>query len=163
MHGRPLVRDLVTRCGGPSDSRAAGALVRFPRAGDDTSDVVTIRGPKAVATKIRDELQKEAAALRDRIVYGVVIPQAAHARLVGRGGAGVNEMQRKHNVRIVLPGWTESKSSGEPVNGSELGEDVSETDLIKILGSRSDCEAAAAELKVSLLKKQLVTSRDAHA
>lgn len=141
------VRDLITRCGGPSDPRALNSMVRFPRAGED-SDIVTIRGPSSVATKIKEELEKVSGDLKDRVVYGVVIPQTAHARIIGRGGAGVNEVQKKHNVRIVFSNWQEFKSAGELVNADEVA-DATETELIKIMGSKSACEAAAAELKVS--------------
>lgn len=140
------VRDLIQRCGGPSELRALNNMVRFPRAGED-SDIVTIRGPSAVATKIKAELEKISGSLKDRVVYGVVIPQAAHARIIGRGGAGVNELQKKHNVRIILSNWQEYKTAGDVVNADEVA-GASDTELVKIVGSKSDCEAAAAEMKV---------------
>lgn len=168
--GGQNIRDLIAKCGGPTDAKAAGQLVRFPRAGEG-DDTVTVRGPSAIALKIKEALEQEVANLRDRVVYGVVVPQpgtladcrrvdergaklmtfatiTAHARLIGRGGAGINELQRKHNVKVVMPGRAESKSSGEVVNKEELG-DTSESELVKVLGSRSACEAAAAEISVS--------------
>ena len=146
------VRDLIARCGGPSDAKAAGSLVRFPRAGEDTSDTVTIRAPTVLAEKIKAELEKQAASLRDRVVYGVVVPQSAHARLIGRGGVGVNELQKKYDIKILLPNssWKEASNGGEVANKEELGE-FADSDLIKLLGSQSACEAAATEISVSHL------------
>ena len=106
-----------------------------------------IRGPSALATKIKAELEKQASSLRDRIVYGVIVPQSGHARLIGRGGAGVNELQRKHDVKIVLPNRKEARSSGDIINKDDLGE-YAESDLIKLMGSKLACDAAAAELTV---------------
>lgn len=124
-------------------------MVRFPRAGED-SDVVTIRAPSAIASKIKAELEKIAGTLKDRVVYGVVIPQPAHARIIGRGGAGVNELQKKHNVRIILSNWQEYKTAGDVVNSEEVA-GAGDNELVKIIGSKSACEAAAAEMKVSLI------------
>jgi predicted PilT family ATPase len=122
-------------------------MVRFPRAGDD-SDIVTVRAPSAIATKIKAELETVSKSVKDRVVYAVAIPQSSHARIIGRGGAAVNELQRKHNVRILFSNWQEYKGAGEPVNSDEVS-DATETDVIKILGSQSAAEAAAAEIKVS--------------
>ncbi|CAD6570751.1 MAG: hypothetical protein CYPHOPRED_004144 [Cyphobasidiales sp. Tagirdzhanova-0007] len=145
--GGQNIRDLIARCGGPSDAKAAGSLVRFPRAGEDTSDTVTIRAPTVLAEKIKAELEKQAASLRDRVVYGVVVPQSAHARLIGRGGVGVNELQKKYDIKILLPNssWKEASNGGEVANKEELGE-FADSDLIKLLGSQSACEAAATEI-----------------
>lgn len=120
-------------------------MVRFPRAGE-SDDLVTIRAPSSIANKIRSEIESQLSALRDRVVYGVAVPQASHARLIGRGGAGVNELQRKHGVRIVLSNWSEFRSSGELVNPEDV-QGSPDTDVIKILGSQSKAEACAAEIK----------------
>lgn len=80
-------------------------------------------------------------------MYAIAIPQSSHARLVGRGGAGVNELQRKHNVRILLSNWTEFKPAGQPINSEDVA-GVADNDLVKIIGAKSACEAAAAEIKV---------------
>ena len=120
-------------------------MVRFPRAGE-SDDLVTIRAPSSIANKIKSELELQLASLRDRVVYGIAVPQSSHARLIGRGGAGVNELQRKHNVRIVMSNWSEFRNSGQVVNPEDI-EGQADTDVIKILGSQKDAEAAAAEIK----------------
>lgn len=122
--------------------------MRFPRAGEESTDTVVVRGPSALATKIKQELERQSASLRDRVAYGIVIPQSAHARIIGRGGAGVNELQRKHDVKVVFPGRSEAKNKNELVNKDDLGEHA-DSDLIQIHGSQSAVEAAAEEIKVS--------------
>lgn len=146
------VREIISRAGGPSDSKAAGQMVRFPRAGE-SDDLVTIRAPSSIASKIKSELESQLANLRDRVVYGIAIPQSAHARLIGRGGAGVNELQRKHSVRIVMSNWSEFRTSGEVVNPDDI-EGQADTDIIKVLGSQKNAEAAAAEIKEKVASAQ---------
>lgn len=120
-------------------------MVRFPRAGE-ADDLVVIRAPSSIASKIQAELEAQLSSLRDRVVYGVAVPQSSHARLIGRGGAGVNELQRKHGVRIVMSNWSEFRSAGELVNPQDV-EGSPDTDIIKVLGSQKAAEAAAAEIK----------------
>jgi predicted PilT family ATPase len=119
-------------------------MVRFPR---DGADAVTVRGPSAVAERIRTEIEAQAAALRSRIVLAVVVPRSLHASIIGRGGSAVNEIQRKHGVKVLFPGWQEHSTSPEPVNSSEL-EGVEPEDVVKLLGPRPACEEVAQQLRV---------------
>lgn len=67
------VRDLIARCGGPTDQKAAGNVVRFPRAGEDAETVI-VRAASSIADKIKKELEKIVAEHRDRVVIGLVSP-----------------------------------------------------------------------------------------
>ncbi|GAA5902057.1 hypothetical protein JCM6882_000178 [Rhodosporidiobolus microsporus] len=143
--GGSSIRDLIARCGGPTDARASGNTVRFPRQGD-ASDAVVITAPSAVANKIRDALQAEAAQLASRIVYGVVVPSSAHPAVIGKGAQALQEMQRKHGVRLVMPGWNEYASVGTVENQDEVAE-ADERDVVKVLGPKEAVLAAAEELR----------------
>ncbi|KAN0064474.1 hypothetical protein ACQY0O_002100 [Thecaphora frezii] len=142
------IRDLIIRAGGPEDAKASSQYVLFPRRGDKAADVVTIRGPAQLAAKIRDELAKAAKVLADRVVYGVIVAPQAQRMLIGRGGSRQSELQAKHNVRLVFPGWKEYASTGTPVNADELGEGNDQT-IVKISGDIASCKAIAAEIKES--------------
>lgn len=76
------VREIVQR----ADERADARAVRFPRAGGspESGRLVTVRASKAVAEKIKVELLKEVEHLKDRVCWGVQVPRAYHAAIIGR-------------------------------------------------------------------------------
>ncbi|KAF9454024.1 hypothetical protein P691DRAFT_755082 [Macrolepiota fuliginosa MF-IS2] len=139
------LRDLITRCGGTSDSKAQAGLVRFPRQGE-ASDEVRIRGDPKLVNKIKDELEKAVATFRDRIVLAVEVPAAQHRLLIGRGGQHLNELQNKTGAQIQFPGSRSYNQVGEAENAEDFAE-VDSTDIVKVSGTRAACEAAIAELK----------------
>jgi KH domain len=120
-------------------------MVRFPR--EDGADVVTVRGPSAIAERIRTEIEAQVAALRNRVVVAVVVPRSLHASIIGRGGSAVNELQRKHGVKVLLPGWQEHSASPGAINASEL-EGVAPEDVVRLLGPQPACEEVAQLLRV---------------
>lgn len=138
------VRELIANAGGPVDGRASGNTVRFPRQGDATDEVV-ITAPKAVAEKIRDALEKEVASLKSRIVYGVAVPQSQHASIIGKGASAIQELQRKHGVKVTMPSWNEYAQAGEIVNPEDVA-DAPAGDIIKVVGPKEAAVAAAADL-----------------
>ncbi|GAA5842863.1 hypothetical protein JCM11251_005830 [Rhodosporidiobolus azoricus] len=143
--GGSNIRDLIARCGGPNDARASGNTVRFPRQGD-ACDTVTINAPSAVANKIKQALEDEVAALQSRIIYGVVVPQSAHPAVIGSGAKALQELQRKHSVRVVMPGWQEWAGTGPLENQDELTE-ANEAEIVKVLGAKEAVLAAAEDLR----------------
>ncbi|GAA6056085.1 hypothetical protein JCM3770_001962 [Rhodotorula araucariae] len=143
--GGSSIRELIARCGGPTDARASGNTVRFPRQGDG-KDTVVITAPSAVATKIRDALEHEVALLKSRVVWGVVVSHQAHAAVIGKGAQALRDLQRKHSVKVVMPGWNDYASAGEPENLADLA-DADERDLIKVIGPKDAALAAAEELQ----------------
>jgi len=150
--GGSAIRDLVVRCGGPEDARAAARLVSFPKRGGDAAEAntVTVQGPSAIAKKIKAELEKLAGDVNSRVVYGVVVAQSQHRLIIGKGGARKTELQNIHNARLVFPGWDEYEGTGEPVNAAELeqaGGGATPQTIIKIVGKRENAEALAKELK----------------
>ncbi|KAE8214351.1 hypothetical protein CF327_g2221 [Tilletia walkeri] len=146
--GGSAIRDLVIRCGGPEDAWAAARFVSFPKKGGAAANAntVTVQGPSAIAKKIKAELEKVSGDVSSRVVYGVVIAQPKHRIIIGKGGSRRAELQEKHNVRLVFPGWDEYVSTGEPVNASELSDGSAET-IIKLVGKQEACEALAKEIK----------------
>ncbi|KAG6828212.1 hypothetical protein H0H92_008785 [Tricholoma furcatifolium] len=144
------LRDLISRCDGPSDPKAQAGLIRFPRQGEP-SDEVKLRGEPKLVNKLKTELEKVAATLRDRVILGVEIPAAQHRALIGRGGQHLNELQSKHDVQIQFPGSRSYNGVGAPENSAEL-ELVDAANLVKVSGSRAACEATIEELKSQIKK-----------
>jgi hypothetical protein len=139
------LKDLISRCGGPSDTKLQAGLIRFPRQGE-SSEEVRIRGEPKLVQKIKDELESLLVTLRDRVILGVEIPNAQHRVLIGRGGQHLNEVQDKFNVQIQFPGSRSYNQVGEPENAAELGA-VDGANLVKVSGPRASCEKAIAQLK----------------
>ncbi|TFL02446.1 hypothetical protein BDV98DRAFT_592135 [Pterulicium gracile] len=139
------LKELVLKCGGPTDARAQAGLIRFPRQGE-ASDEVRLRGEPNLVQKIKAELEKAAAVLRDRVVLGVDIPAAQHRTFIGRGGQHLNELQNRHSVQIQFPGSRSYAQVGEPINAADLGA-ADSGNLVKITGPKANCEKAVEELK----------------
>ena len=113
----------------------------------EPSDAVVLRGEPKLVAKIKAELEKIVAGLRDRMVLGVAIPSAQHRALIGRGGQHLNELQNRTGAQVQFPGSRSYNSVGEPANADELA-DVDPADLVKVSGTRAACEKAVEELKV---------------
>ncbi|XP_006460828.1 hypothetical protein AGABI2DRAFT_221059 [Agaricus bisporus var. bisporus H97] len=139
------LRELITRCGGPTDSKAQAGLVRFPRQGEP-SDEVRIRGEPKLVNKIKVELEKATATLKDRVVLAVEVPSAQHRVLIGRGGQHLNELQEKTGAQIQFPGSRSYSHVGEAENAADFTE-VDAGDIVKVSGPRAACDAAITELK----------------
>ncbi|BGP17131.1 hypothetical protein JCM10213_005247 [Rhodosporidiobolus nylandii] len=143
--GGSSIRDLIARCGGPTDARASGNAVRFPRQGD-SKETVIITAPTAVANKIREALQAEVAQLASRVVWGVVADRAAHPAIIGKGAQALQQLQREHGVRIVMPGWNEYSQVGEVENSEDVAS-AEERDIVKVVGPKEAALAAATAIQ----------------
>ncbi|KAI6032918.1 hypothetical protein F5J12DRAFT_797418 [Pisolithus orientalis] len=139
------LKDLIVRCGGPSDPKLQAGLVRFPRQGG-ISDEVRLRGEPSVLSRIKDELENKVSALRDQVVVAVEIPAAQHRNIIGRGGQHLYDLQNRYGVYIQLPGSRGYGQVGEPSNATEV-ETADPGDIVKVSGSQSACEAAISDMK----------------
>lgn len=139
------LKDLIVRCGGPTDPKLQAGLVRFPRQGEP-SEEVRLRGEPKLVQKIKAELEIAVAALRDRIVLGVDIPAVQHRSLIGRGGQHLNELQKKYSVMVQFPGSRSYPQGGEPENTEALV-DADPANIVRVTGSRAAVEKAIDELK----------------
>lgn len=142
------LKELVVRCGGPSDAKLQAGLIRFPRQGEP-SDEVRLRGEPKLVNKLKAELEKAVATLRDRVVLAVEIPAGQHRALIGRGGQHLNDLQNKMNVQIQFPGSRSYGPVGEPENAADFS-DVDPVNVVKVSGSRAACEATIKELKTHI-------------
>jgi predicted PilT family ATPase len=140
------LRELISRCGGPSDSRAQAGLIKFPRQGESSTDEVRLRGEAKLVEKLKVELEQFVATLRDRVILAVDVPVASHRALIGRGGQHLNDMQNKYNVQIQIPGSRSYNQVGEPENLSDFA-GVDASNLVKVSGPRVACEKVITELK----------------
>lgn len=107
-----------------------------------------LRGEPKLVQKLKTELEKVVATLRDRVVMGVDIPAIQHRALIGRGGQHLNDLQTRTNVQVQFPGSRTYNQVGEPENTADL-EGVDAANIVKVSGPRAACEAAIEELKVS--------------
>jgi len=142
------LKELIARCGGPSDSKAQAGLVRFPRQGEP-SDEVRLRGEPKLVAKLKEELEKTVAALRDRVVLGVEVPAAQHRALIGRGGQHLNDLQNRTGVQVQFPGSRSYHQVGEAENAAALAA-VEPANIVKVSGTRAACEKAIEELKTQV-------------
>ncbi|EGO25375.1 hypothetical protein SERLADRAFT_368777 [Serpula lacrymans var. lacrymans S7.9] len=139
------LKELIGRCGGPSDPKLQAGLVRFPRQGEP-SDEVRLRGEPKLVNKVKAELEKIVTTLRDRVVMAVDIPASQHRNLIGRGGQHLNDLQAKHGVQVQFPGSRSYSQVGEPDNAADVGE-TDAANIVKVSGPRAACETAIEELK----------------
>ncbi|KAI0321166.1 hypothetical protein OF83DRAFT_1168679 [Amylostereum chailletii] len=140
------LKDLIVRCGGPSDTKVQAGLVRFPRQGEEPNDEVRLRGDPKVVNQLKAEIEKTVAELRDRVIKGVDIPAGQHRALIGRGGRNLLDFQSKFNVQVQYPGSHSYWQAGNPENTEELAA-VAPENLVKISGPRASVEKAIAELQ----------------
>lgn len=138
----------MAKVGGPTDSRSQGYMLRFPRPNDTEADLITLRGKSSIIEKLRTEILAAVGELSDRIIMGLEVPRASHAVIIGRSGSNVNELQSKHNVKIVFPNWKEASAMGALENAEEV-KDVEPENLLRIVGSADACAAVSAAIKVS--------------
>ncbi|KAF8578707.1 SCP160 protein [Ramaria rubella] len=138
------LRDLVAKCGGPADTKVQAGLIHFPRQGEPT-DEVRLRGERGLVAKLQVELEKTAAALRDRVVLGVSVPAAQHRAMIGRGGQNLNDLQGRTGTQVQFPGSRSYQQVGEPENAADLKE-ADPQNIVKVLGPRSAVEKAVAEI-----------------
>ena len=119
-----------------------------PRQGEP-SDEVRLRGEPKLVARLQAELEKLAATLRDRVILAVDVPAPQHRALIGRGGQHLNDLQAKFNVQVQFPGSRSYHQVGEAENIADFV-DVDAANIVKVSGSRSACESAIEQLKVSI-------------
>ncbi|KAF7376317.1 hypothetical protein MSAN_00047200 [Mycena sanguinolenta] len=121
-------------------------IVRAPRQGDAVMDEVRLRGEPKLVAKLKAELEKAVAVLRDRVVLAIEIPAGQHRALIGRGGQHLNELQDRTGAQVQFPGSRSYVQVGEAENAADL-KDVDAANIVKVSGPRAACEKAMEELK----------------
>ena len=119
-----------------------------PKTGDEQTDQVRLRGDSKVVSNIKTELEKQVAVLKQTIIVGVTVPAAQHASKIGRGGAALQDLQRKTGAVVHFPGSRQYSTIGEIENSSEL-EGVDPKDVVKVIGTKEVCAAATEILQQS--------------
>ncbi|KAJ7497521.1 hypothetical protein FB451DRAFT_1211765 [Mycena latifolia] len=143
------LKDLVKRCGGPSDPKLQAGLIRFPRQGDAAIDEVRLRGEPKLVAKLKADLEKTVAELRDRVVLAIEIPAGQHRALIGRGGQHLTELQDRNGVQVQFPGSRSYNQVGEAENAADF-KDVDAANIVKVSGPRASCVKAMEELKAQV-------------
>jgi len=98
--------------------------------------------------KVKAELEKAVATLKNRVSLGVEVPAPQHRALIGRGGQNLTELQTRTGAQIQFPGSRSYSQVGAIENADELSS-VDPANLVKVTGSRAACEKAVEELKAS--------------
>ncbi|KXN74163.1 hypothetical protein CONCODRAFT_89997 [Conidiobolus coronatus NRRL 28638] len=130
--GASKLRQLVTKAlGSDIDVAQATSMIHFPK-GQESSDIVKIKGQGDLVEKIATELQSVAKELESIVTDTVQVDPSAHASVIGKGGSNLRALQEKFNVEIRVP----AKDSN--------------SDLIKISGKPENIESAKAEILAKL-------------
>ncbi len=121
-------------------------VIHSPRPGEPSDDAV-LRGEAKLVQKLKAEVEKVAAELRDRVVLGVDIPAIQHRAMIGRGGQHLNELQERTHTQVQFPGSRSYNQVGDPEKAEEL-KDADPANIIKVSGPRAACLNAIESLKV---------------
>jgi len=101
--------------------------ISFPKA-NQSSDVVTIKGPKDAVESAKKSILEIVYQLENKVTIEVNVPQKYHVAIIGKKGANSQKISEEFDVEIQFPAKTDK------------GGDVS--DIITISGLSEDCEKA---------------------
>ena len=113
----------------------------------EPSDEVRLRGDATVVNKLKQELEKVVASLRDRLVLYVEVPHVQHRALIGRNGQHLNDLQQRTGAQVQFPGSRSYNQIGEAENAADF-KDADPQNLVKVSGTRAACDKAVKELSV---------------
>lgn len=128
--GGANIREIVVKAGGPDDASLRARMVRFPRAGVDSSEVV-LKGPKKIIDKIAKALEKVVGDTTSQHSEIIMVPKEQVRIVIGRGGNKKTELETRYSVTIDIP-------RAESVETAEAP--------IKVLGQPDAVASAAAEI-----------------
>ncbi|BFZ53988.1 hypothetical protein PYCC9005_001019 [Savitreella phatthalungensis] len=130
------LRDIVVKAGGPEDASARAHMVRFPRQGEISNEIV-LRGPRKVVEKIAKAFEKLVGDASNQHSEVIDVPAEQVRMVIGRAGTKKQELETVHSVTIDVP-----RASSEGT-GATLP--------VKILGKPENVELAKAAI-VALIK-----------
>ncbi|CCG82942.1 KH domain-containing protein C550.14 [Taphrina deformans PYCC 5710] len=133
--GGSNLRDLVVKAGGPDDASLRARMVRFPRTGVDSNEVV-LKGSKKVVDKISKAIEKIIGDASSQHSEVTMVPKEQVRIIIGRGGNKKSELESKFSVTIDIPRADANGAADVPV---------------KVLGSEDGIASAIAEI-VKLVK-----------
>ncbi|RUP31689.1 hypothetical protein BC936DRAFT_138607, partial [Jimgerdemannia flammicorona] len=152
------IRDLVIKCGGPSDRQASARMVNFPRPGTQQAlDEVVLKGDRAVVERIKAELEREVAEQNSR-TRTIQVPRKYHRAIAGTNQSTYRRLRNELNVVVDHGGEPEPKAKAPkpkkqptavatPVNGGGAR-----------IGDAAEKEDTAAELDLPF---EIVENEDA--
>lgn len=128
--GGANIRDIVVKAGGPDDASLRARMVRFPRAGVDSKEIV-IKGPKKVVDKIAKAIEKTVGDVSSQHSEVIKVDKDQVRLIIGRGGSKKAELEATFKITIDIP-------RAESVDGSEVP--------VKVLGSPEAVTQAIDEI-----------------
>ncbi|KAG9290830.1 hypothetical protein G9A89_010979 [Geosiphon pyriformis] len=141
--GGSRIRDIVAKAGGPEEKNLQAGIVKFPRHGVN-SDEVILKGDKTLVEKVKAELESLVEEQNNLIVDVIQIPRTQHPLIIGRNGSSLRDIQHRFNVTIQFPG---SRAYNDTQLSSTLTEEIiSSEEAVKVIGKKEDIEAAKADI-----------------
>lgn len=122
------LRELVVKAGGPEDPALRARMVRFPRAGNESSEIV-LKGPQKVVEKIAKAIEKLVGDSNSQHSESISVPKDQVKLVIGRGGSKKTELETTHSVVIDIP-----RTSDAPETS------------IKLIGPQENVEKAIKEI-----------------
>ncbi|CAG8560746.1 1982_t:CDS:10, partial [Ambispora leptoticha] len=140
--GGSRIREIVAKAGGPDEKSSQAGIVKFPRHGSN-SDEVILKGDKNVVEKVKIELEKLVEEQNNLVVDLIEIPRIQHSQIIGRNGASLKDLQHRFDVEIQFPG---SRGYNDTHLSGDVKMEIEECDAVKIIGKKENIMAAKTEI-----------------
>ncbi|CAG8489346.1 12407_t:CDS:10 [Ambispora gerdemannii] len=141
--GGSRIREIVAKAGGPDEKSSQAGIVKFPRHGSN-SDEVILKGDKNIVEKVKIELEKLVEEQNNLVVDLIEIPRIQHPQIIGRNGTSLRDLQHRFNVEIQFPG---SRAYNDTHLSSDVKVEIENSDeAVKIIGKKENIEAAKTEI-----------------
>ncbi|CAG8506684.1 4087_t:CDS:10 [Diversispora eburnea] len=148
--GGSRIREIVAKAGGPDEKSGQAGIVKFPRQGFN-SDEVILKGDKDLVGKVKAEIERLVEEQSNLQVDVIRIPRSQHHIIIGRAGFQLREIQNRFNVEIQFPG-SRSYNDFHPTT-TNVGEEIENIEeAVKIAGKADDIKAAKNEIHEILSK-----------
>lgn len=112
--GGTTIRDIVAKAGGPEDSALRTHMVRFPKAGE-TSNEIVLKGSKKIIDKIAKAISKIVGDADSQHTETILVAKDQVRMIIGRGGSKKSELESRYKVAIDIPRAGALDSSQVPV------------------------------------------------
>lgn len=113
---------------------------------DSRSDIIKISGSplniqeakKAIAERILGLQADRSDREGSRFELKMDVDQEHHSRIIGRGGAKINQIRSDHDVRITFPKREDTNNNTITIQGPQAAAEAARDDILKIVNELSD-------------------------
>lgn len=158
--GGSNLRDMIVKAGGPTDRALQARMIKFPR-GPSAEPAVILNGPGEIVDAIATELERQVAEIANRVEDEIQVPQSQHRRLIGREGAVRRDLERRHQVTLVIPrlggGGSGPAEDIVRVQGRREGVDQAREEILRLVATgKGTVEEVPRSLHALLAERALV-------